>query len=101
MKAWIQDKRSKAEGFYKRHEKYWPVVFFIGGFLFDLVMLDRIDSPTVIGQQALYIFLIGLMLGQMLREEQTPVNPETKGWFKRHYYHHRLEIMHFLFGTLL
>jgi hypothetical protein len=97
----IEKRKSAAKSFYKRHERTWPVLFFIGGFLFDLCMLDRIDSPEVIGQQLLYIILLWAFLLQMLKEEQVPVILETKGKLKKFYYHHRIEAMHFLFGTLL
>jgi hypothetical protein len=99
--GWIQQKRERAHSFYQRHEKTWPILFFIGGFLFDLVMLGRIDAPEVWAQQFVYIVGIAWMLSQMLREEITPLNFETMGRFKKLYYHHRLEIMHFFFGTLL
>jgi len=99
--GWIQQKREKARAFYQRNERAWPIVFFVCGFLFDVIMLGRIDSIEVIAQQAIYIGLIALMLSQMLREEVTPLNLEGKGKFKKLYYHHRLEIMHFFFGTLL
>src|SRR4051794_6460071 len=98
---WIQQKREQARSFYQRHERAWPIVFFIGGFLFDLIMLGRADSPEVMIQQAVYLLGIGWMLAQMMREEQTPLNFEAMGKFKKLYYHHRLEIMHFFFGTLL
>ncbi len=101
MKSWIESRRERAKSFYKEHEKSWPIVFFAGGFLFDLCMLSRIDSPEVIAQQFLYITLVGLMLGQMLYEEKHPLHLEEMGWLKRQYYHHRIEIMHFFLGTLL
>lgn len=101
MRDWVNTKRTEAKSFYQRYERYWPAAFFVLGFLFDLIMLDRIDSWDVIAQQALYIVLIWGMLLQMLREEQTPLNLEGKGRFKRFYYKHRLEAMHFSFGSLL
>jgi hypothetical protein len=99
--GWIQQKREQANSFYRRHERAWPIVFFIGGFLFDLVMLGRIDAPEVMIQQFVYIAAIAWMLSQMLCEELTPIQMEGLGRFKKLYYHHRLEITHFFFGTLL
>jgi hypothetical protein len=101
MIKWYRRQREQLTNFYQRHQRYWPVVFFNCGFLFDLTMLNRIDSWEVIGQQFAYLVFIGLMLGQMLKEEQSPIDMATIGKFKRFYYHHRLELMHFFIGTLL
>ena len=45
------------------------MTFFIAGFLFDIVTLGRIDSWFTIGQQAIYLLVISLILVQMLLAE--------------------------------
>ena len=53
----------------ERNEHRLSVTFFIAGFLFDILTLGRIDSWFTIGQQAIYLFVISLILVQMLLAE--------------------------------
>ena len=52
-----------------RNEHRLSVTFFIAGFLFDILTLGRIDSWFTIGQQAIYLVVISLILVQMLLAE--------------------------------
>jgi len=52
-----------------RNEHRLSVTFFIAGFLFDILTLGRIDSWFTIGQQAIYLLVISLILVQMLLAE--------------------------------
>lgn len=93
---------SKVHAFYERHEHLISILFFIGGFLFDMVMLERIDSPLTIGQQGLYLMIILAALLQMFSEESRPA-PDTSQMFflKRWFFDYRTALIHFFFGTLL
>lgn len=88
--------------YYEKNEHQIAIVFFIGGFLFDLMMIERIDSWTTIGQQIVYITVIFAALLQMFFEESRPA-PEYERMFvlKRWYFSYRTAIIHFFFGTLL
>jgi len=88
--------------YYERNEHTVDIAAFAGGFLFDLVTLDRIDSWLTIGQQAAYLVVIGVVLLQMFFSEGRPA-PDLDKIFvlKRWYYEYRVTIVHFLLGSLL
>ena len=88
--------------YYERNEHAFDIAAFVGGFLFDIAMLDRIDAWSTIGQQAVYLVLIGMILLQMFFAEGQPP-PELDKMFtlKRWYYEYRTALVHFLLGTLL
>jgi hypothetical protein len=88
--------------YYDRNEQAFDIAAFVGGFLFDIAMLDRIDSWSTIGQQAVYLALIGVILLQMVFAEGKPT-PEPAGMSipGRWYYKYRMALVHFLLGTLL
>jgi hypothetical protein len=85
-----------------RNERRLAVTFFIAGFLFDILTLGRIDAGLTIGQQAVYLALVTVVLIQMLRSEQRPAPdlgaaPRLKRW----YFEYRNPAIHFLLGALL
>ncbi len=93
---------SKFKAYYEQHEHLINIAFFIGGFLFDMVMLERIDSLMTIGQQGLYLIIIMAALIQMFFEEFNPPIDTSKMFvLKRWFYDYRTALVHFLFGTLL
>ena len=83
---------------YSKYERWVPITFFILGFLFDCVMLTRIDEPAVIIQQAVYLIISGLLIGVDLVAESRPLEPpRLLKWIWRY----REALLHFLLGTLL
>jgi hypothetical protein len=90
--------RERVRGFRARHAREESIAFFIGGFLFDAVMVGRIDETPMLLQQAAYLVVTGLLLGGMLRFELLQLEPPR--WLKRpwRYVEHA---MHFMLGTLL
>jgi hypothetical protein len=85
-----------------RNEARLSATFFIAGFLFDILTLGRIDSWLTIGQQAVYLVLVTLMLLQMLKEDGQPApDLAAASKLKRWYYEYRSPAIHFLLGALL
>lgn len=88
--------------YYEKNEHKIAIGFFVGGFLFDLVTLDRIDSWVTIGQQVFYLLVIMAAMLQMFFEEaKPPLEFEKMFVLKRWYYDYRTAIVHFFFGNLL
>ena len=88
--------------YYARNERKVALWSFIGGFLFDVVMLDRVDSWVTIAQQVVYLAIVTAALLQMFFEEGSPQRDldGLRGW-KRAYFQYRNAIVHFLLGSLL
>jgi len=93
-----------------RNEHRLSVTFFIAGFLFDILTLGRIDSWFTIGQQAIYLLVISLILVQMLLAEApaaafatgSAAAPASAGSrLRRWYLEYRNPAIHFLLGALL
>jgi hypothetical protein len=89
-------------GYVGRHydkNRWWlPFAAFLLGFLFDVVMLRRIDDPKVILQQALYLVLAAILVGVELVEQHREISPpRLMGWAWRY----RKPFLDFLLGTLL
>lgn len=92
----------KLRRFYEANEEQLAIGFFVGGFLFDLVTLDRIDSWVTIGQQIFYLLVIQAALLQMFFEVGQPPRDLSKKWLlNRWYFEYRMAIIHFFFGNLL
>lgn len=90
--------RGRLKAFHARHEEKTMLLFFVGGFLFDALMLSRIDEPLMLVQQGGYLFLCGLLLAITQRTELKGLDrPQAliKVW--RFFPH----LIHFMLGTLL
>ena len=88
--------------YYDRNEPKIAILFFIGGFVFDMIMVDRVDSWFTIGQQVAYIALVMTIMTQMLLEGAGPSpDPAGRSAVKRWYYRYRTAIANFFLGTLL
>jgi hypothetical protein len=83
---------------YRKYERWVPIAAFLLGFLFDAFMLRRIDELKVILQQAVYLFIAGLLIGIELLEEAGEIHPPG---YLRKIWKYRESVLHFLLGTLL
>lgn len=87
---------------YGKHERWIAVVFFVGGFVFDIFTIGRIDSWFTIGQQVVYLAVILTALTQMFFEEGgPPLEPGKMSFLRRWYLRYRTAIVGFCLGTLL
>src|SRR5579864_211975 len=88
----------KIKEFYKKHERWMPIAFFVLGFIFDALMLRRIDELMTIIQQAAYLVICGILIAVELIETTRDVHPPrvfVKVW------KYREPVLHFFMGTLL
>ena len=90
--------RGRVLAFQARHQGKTMLFFFVGGFIFDAVMLSRIDEPPMLIQQGTYLAVCGVLLALTQRLELKGLQPPArlrKAW---HYVPH---LIHFMLGTLL
>ncbi len=101
----LQNVRQKFSNFHSRYEKYYNAWFFVGGFIFDVVTLDRVDNIYLIIQQAVYIVFIGIVLHFQTLQKTGHFKPEEMtSWFGRKFqkvWHYENEALHFILGSLL
>ncbi len=84
------------------NEREVAVVFFVGGFVFDILTLGRIDAWLTIGQQAAYLAAVTAVLMHMFAQQAAPPAeaaqlPRLRRW----YYDYRSAALHFALGALL
>ena len=60
--SFLKFKENKVTRFFNRSKKFAPVLFFIGGFLWDTLTLGRIDSSIDISLLSLYMLLLTVCL---------------------------------------
>jgi hypothetical protein len=89
---------AKVKGLYARYERWIPIIFFGLGFVFDTLMLRRIDELMTLLQQAAYLLISGALLRVELAEVAREVHPP---WWIAKVWRYREALLHFLLGTLL
>lgn len=88
----------KFSAFKKKHEAKLDITFFICGFLLDAWLVGHPDAPLFILHQAVYLFIIALLIHYELLfrlEKWHPSNFSTKIWPYQNF------ALHFCLGTLL
>lgn len=88
--------QSKLFELHKKYEQYLPALFFLGGFLFDLITIGDIDDLLNIIIQGVYLLIAGHIL--FLQISQTK---ELKQKYLKYYVEYKDDIFHFLLGSLL
>jgi len=90
--------RERIDRYGKPLKPYWPAIFFVGGFVFDILTLGRIDSHINILTHALYLLLaLAALLTQILELQPNQSGGRLVTWF----FTYRDEGIHFLLGALL
>ena len=86
------------QDFYKRYERWWPILSFVLGFAYDIWSLDRIDAVSSVLKQGVYIGITGaLLFWEVLafHGKFAPQGKLAKVWSWQEF------LIHFLFGSLL
>jgi len=85
-----------------KFKRVFPAISFFAGLLFDIVTTDRIDQGFTLAQQAIWLFLIGLILFFKIIDATSPIqfNSSAQKLFER-IWSYRFGLIHFLFGGLL
>lgn len=81
-----------------KHDPRAPVAFFLAGFIFDAFLLHRPDTALQIAHQALYLFLITLLLSAAVLETYGLLAVPAR--LKKAWSYHE-HLTQFLIGTLL
>jgi len=80
-----------------KYGKFAPAAFFIGGVLFDVVTLGRVDQVGTLLQEFIFLTIAGFIL---FLEIKGGLSRESRKWMIFIWDYH-IEIIHFLFGGLL
>lgn len=88
----------RAKQFYAKYQRWVPAAFFVFGFLFDIVMLSRIDDVAALAQQAVYLAIVAMLISIALIETRREVVPPA--WLGR-VWRYREAALDFLLGALL
>ncbi len=89
---------ARFKAFKERNHIAFEVAFFFAGFLFDVVLLHRIDSTPLLIHQGVYLVLSALLIFWDHRLHVAGKEPEG---FLGKVASYRLWVMHFFLGTLL
>jgi len=90
--------RESVTAFHERYGRYKKAAFFVCGFAFDAIMLDRIDNLKSIIQQLVYLLIVLQIIKLKALEQGSAWQPGN--WLKR-WWHYNDEALNFFLGTLL
>lgn len=98
MQNIITPTKEKYERFNESYKAYYPAAFFILGFIFDVLTLDRIDNWFSILQQAVYLLITSRLLYLRQLEIAGLFQPGPK---IAKIWRYQNEALHFVLGSLL
>jgi hypothetical protein len=94
----LENLKMKIRHWREKYESQLEVAFFIGGFVFDAVMVSEVDDPFAIVQQCLYLLIIAALIHYEILYRLHKWRPQ--GRLSRLWEYRNL-LLHFLLGTLL
>lgn len=95
----IQIIKQKALDLHKKYELRFEILFFIGGFIFDALLVTEIDDLFGLAQQAVYLLIIASILHHEIIFRLQKWSPSSS--FTEKMWSYRNLLLHFLLGTLL
>jgi hypothetical protein len=90
--------RTRLLKFYNENETRLDILFFIGGFCFDVLMASEIGEPVSVIQQVLYLFLIASLIHYEILFRNAGWMPPAK---LEKFWQYRGLPLHFFLGGLL
>lgn len=94
----LENLKHKIREFREKYEHQLEVVFFIGGFAFDAIMVSEVDDPFAIVQQCFYLFIVAALIHFEILYRMHKWRPQGK---MVRLWEYRNLLLHFLLGTLL
>lgn len=94
----LNEYKSKFLAYYEANETKLDVVFFLGGFLVDILMLSDIDDVFSITQQVVYLAVIFFLLYYEILFRMFRWKPSGR---MAKYWEYRTLLLHFILGSLL
>jgi hypothetical protein len=94
----LEQLKQKFHELQEKYETELEVLFFLGGFAFDALMVSEVDDPFAIIQQCVYLFVIASLIHFEILYRLHKWRPQGF-WIKAWQYRNLL--LHFLLGTLL
>ncbi|MEQ1665001.1 MAG: hypothetical protein ABL927_06450, partial [Bdellovibrionales bacterium] len=95
---YVSNQKTTSIHLYKKYEKYVPAAFFVGGFLFDIITLSRIDDWLSLLQQLTYLLILLQILKYKTYEQGKiwKASEKISRWWV-----YSNEVLHFILGSLL
>lgn len=90
--------KSSALEYYQKNETKLGIIFFLAGFLFDVLTLSEIDDPFTIAQQIIYLLITGAILYFEFLISMNLVQIDHR---LQKLWNYRQLIFHFILGSLL
>lgn len=85
---------------YEKYEVRFNVLFFVGGFIFDALLVSEIDDLLSLIQQVAYLVILALFIHNEILFRLHKWRPRPQGYIEK-IWDYRALLMHFLLGSLL